>query len=160
MSKYYPYPTRDPIKNYFPLPNEIYLLGLSMGEISVYGFLMSCEDRETHQCYPSYGTIGEHTKLSKNTVGKYVRSLCEKRLISVEHTTVVTKSRQKRNGTLRYTIRPIEEAIRYRMEQQMQKAEAERESQRVQAKLEKLAKKRGAEKPSGNSLDASQEPRP
>ena len=27
MSKYYPYPTRDPINNYFPLPNEVYLLG-------------------------------------------------------------------------------------------------------------------------------------
>ena len=160
MSKYYPYPTRDPIKNYFPLPKEIYLLGLSMGEISVYGFLMSCEDRETHQCYPSYETIGEHTKLSKNTVRKYVKSLCEKRLISVKHTTIVTKSGQKRNGTLLYTIRPIEEAIHYRMEQQMQKAELERESQRVQAKLEKLAKKRGAEKPPGGVPDASQESRP
>ena len=126
MSKYYPYPTRDPINNYFPLPNEVYLLGLSVSEVSVYGFLMSCEDRETHQCYPSYETIGEHTKLSKNTVRKYVKSLCEKRLISVKHTTIVTKSGQKRNGTLLYTIRPIEEAIHYRMEQQMQKAELER----------------------------------
>lgn len=27
---------RDPIKNYFPLPNEIYDLGLSRGAISVY----------------------------------------------------------------------------------------------------------------------------
>ena len=29
---------RDPIKNYFPLPNEIYDLGLSRGAISVYSF--------------------------------------------------------------------------------------------------------------------------
>lgn len=28
--------TRDPIKNYFPLPNEIYQLGLSPGAIAVY----------------------------------------------------------------------------------------------------------------------------
>ena len=28
---------RDPIKNYFPLPNEIYSLGLSAGAIAVYG---------------------------------------------------------------------------------------------------------------------------
>ena len=31
---------RDPIKNYFPLPNEIYDLGLSRGAISVYSFLL------------------------------------------------------------------------------------------------------------------------
>ena len=28
---------RDPVKNYFPLPNEIYQLGLSHGAIAVYG---------------------------------------------------------------------------------------------------------------------------
>ncbi len=32
-------------KNYFPLPNEIFSLGLSSGEIAVYAFLMYCEDR-------------------------------------------------------------------------------------------------------------------
>ena len=36
MSDYYPYPKRDPIKNYFPLPNEIFLLGLTPGELAVY----------------------------------------------------------------------------------------------------------------------------
>ena len=30
---------RDPVKNYFPLPNEIYQLGLSHGAIAVYGYL-------------------------------------------------------------------------------------------------------------------------
>mgnify|MGYP001213237779 CR=1 FL=1 len=49
---------RDPIKNYFPLPNEIYQLGLSSGAIAVYGYLLRIEDRATFQCYPSYGTIG------------------------------------------------------------------------------------------------------
>ena len=38
---------RDPIKNYFPLPNEIYSLGLSPGAIVVYGYLMRMEDRKT-----------------------------------------------------------------------------------------------------------------
>ena len=38
---------RDPIKNYFPLPNEIYDLGLSRGAISVYSFLLRREDRKT-----------------------------------------------------------------------------------------------------------------
>ena len=50
---------RDPIKNYFPLPNEIYQLGLSPGAIAVYGYLLRIEDRTTYQCYPSYGTIGQ-----------------------------------------------------------------------------------------------------
>ena len=36
---------RDPIKNYFPLPNEIYSLGLSPGAVVVYGYLMRQEDR-------------------------------------------------------------------------------------------------------------------
>ena len=45
MRKYYPYPTRDPIKDYFPLPNEIRMLGLTPGEFTVYSYLMQCEDR-------------------------------------------------------------------------------------------------------------------
>ena len=35
---------RDPVKNYFPLPNEIYQLGLSHGAIAVYGYLLRIED--------------------------------------------------------------------------------------------------------------------
>ena len=91
MRKYYPYPTRDPIKDYFPLPNEIRMLGLTPGEFTVYSYLMQCEDRKTHQCYPSYRNISENVHLSKNTVRKHICSLVEKRLITVEHTTIVTK---------------------------------------------------------------------
>ena len=40
---------RDPVKNYFPLPNEIYQLGLSHGAIAVYGYLLRIEDRRTYQ---------------------------------------------------------------------------------------------------------------
>ena len=57
--KYNRYPKRDAVKNYFPLPNEIFSLGLSGGEILVYTYLMYREDRETFQCHPSYKTIGE-----------------------------------------------------------------------------------------------------
>ena len=59
--------------NYFPMPNEIFCLGLDSGEIAVYVYLMSCEDRETYQCYPSYNTIGKALKMSKKTVMKYVK---------------------------------------------------------------------------------------
>ena len=47
MRKQY-WPKRDPIKNYFPLPNEIFSLGLSAGAIAVYGFLLHREDRKTY----------------------------------------------------------------------------------------------------------------
>ena len=33
--KYNRFPKRDAIKNYFPLPNELFILGLNAGEISV-----------------------------------------------------------------------------------------------------------------------------
>ena len=95
---------RDPIKNYFPLPNEIYQLGLSPGAIAVYGYLLRIEDRTTDQCYPSYGTIGSAVGMSKNTVRKYVAELEERRLIQTEPTSITTADGRKRNGSLRYTI--------------------------------------------------------
>lgn len=103
--------------------NEIFCLGLSSGEIAVYSYLMSCEDRETYQCYPSYNTIGKALKMSKKTVMKYVKSLEEKCLITTEHTTVTLKSGKKQNGNLRYTIRPIKEAKDYFYRRQMMKLE-------------------------------------
>ena len=109
--------------NYFPMPNEIFYLGLNYGEIAVYAYLMSCEDRETYQCYPSYNTIGKALKMSKKTVMKYVKSLEDKCLITTEHTTVTLKSGQKQNGNLRYTIRPIKEAKDYFYRRQMMKLE-------------------------------------
>ena len=144
MKKYVPYSSRDAIKNYFPLPNEIYSLGLSAGEISVYGFLMRCEDRTTHQCHPSYATIGRAVNLSNNTVRKHVLSLVEKHLISTEPTTIITRKGEKRNGSLLYTIRPIEEAIRWLMEQKIRSAEEERTRQRLAERLAMPEKGRSA----------------
>ena len=61
--------------NYFMLPNEIFNMDLSTGEIAVYAFLMRMEDRKTFQCYPSFETIGKAVGMgSKNTVMKYVRT--------------------------------------------------------------------------------------
>lgn len=122
---YHPYPKRNAIKNYFPLPNEIFCLGLCSGEIAVYAYLMFCEDRKSFQCHPSYKTIGRALKMSRNTVSKYVKSLEVKRLIITEPTSVITKKGQKRNGSLLYTVRPIQEAIEYDCEQQMWRLQAE-----------------------------------
>ena len=53
--------------NFFSLPNEVFLLGLSAGELAVYGFLKRCENRKTHQCWPSIRTIGQAVHMSENT---------------------------------------------------------------------------------------------
>ena len=123
MKKYIPYPTRDAIKNYFPLPNEIFSLGLYSGEISVYAYLMYLEDRKTFKCHPSYKTIGRALKMSRNTVRKYVKGLEEKRLISTEPSSVTLKSGKKQNGNLVYTVLPIQEAVEYFYTRQIQSIE-------------------------------------
>lgn len=97
--------------NFFSLPNEIFLLGLRPGELAVYSYLRRCEDRGTHQCWPSYKTIGKAVGMSENTVRKYTLRLEERGLLSTEPTEVVTATGQKRNGNLRYTLRPVQEWI-------------------------------------------------
>lgn len=109
--KHLKYNSINNAKHYFTLPNEIFCIGLSSGEIAVYSYLLRCENRKTYQCYPSYRTIEQALKTSQNTVRKYVQSLEDKHLISIERTEIITKDGRKRNGTLLYTIRPIAEAI-------------------------------------------------
>lgn len=104
------YSKRDPIKDYFPLPNEIFCLGLSYGEIAVYSYLLYRENRKSFQCYPSYKSIGKALKMSRNTVSKYVQLLVDKGLINTEPTSIFTKDNKKFNGNLLYMILPIEQA--------------------------------------------------
>ena len=113
------YTNRSPLGHYFLLPNEIFTLGLSPGELSIYAYLMFCEDGETHQCWPSIGKICQHTGMSANTAAKYIRQLEERQLIDVEPTKVRMKSGEVRNGTLQFTIRPIQEAVNYHLERQL-----------------------------------------
>ena len=99
---------------------QLFHLGLCAGEISVYSFLMSCENRKTYQCYPSYRTIGEAVCMSVNTVRKYVDALVDKQFIYTERTSIVTKDGRKQNGSLLYTMRPIYEAIQHHTNQQLE----------------------------------------
>lgn len=122
---------RDPIKNYFPLPNEIYSLGLSAGAIAVYGFLMRIENRQTYQCTASYRTIGHATGMSVNTVRKYVAELEERGLIITERTTVTTRDGRILNGCLRYTILPIQQVVEAYHQHQLAELELSAERQRV-----------------------------
>ena len=124
--KFERYPSRNAMRNYFHLPNEIFSLGLSAGENATYAYLMRCEDRKPYQCYPAYETIGEAIGKSRNTVMKYVHGLEEKHQIYTEPTTVWGEGGLKRNGNLRFTIRPIEEAKRYHVQQQMLENEKKR----------------------------------
>lgn len=100
-----------PVRNFFPMPNAIFDLGLTAEEIAVYAFLMSCEDRRTYTCYPSYKIIGKAIGKSKNTVIKYVGMLEEKGLISKHKTFVITDDGKAWNGNLMFTIAPIRSAI-------------------------------------------------
>ena len=129
---------RDPVKNYFPLPNEIYQLGLSHGAIAVYGYLLRIEDRKTYQCHPSYATIGKAVGMSNNTVRKYVAGLEEKGLIRTEPSTITTKDGRVRNGSLIYTIRPIQEALELNYQRQFLRAERDIERAKAEKKLAEL----------------------
>ena len=120
--------------NFFSLPNEVFLLGLSAGELAVYSFLKRCENRKTHQCWPSIRTIGEAVGMSENTVRKYIRQLEERGLITTEPTEVITKSSGRRNGNLLFTLRPIGEVIDDHYASQLAQLDLAAERQRV-AKL-------------------------
>ena len=96
---------------YFILPNEIFSLGLNSYEIAIYAYLLYCENRQTYECYPSATTIGKHIGLNKKTVLKYVHSLEEKELISIEHSYGLTKAGTYRNGNLIYHIDDIRYAV-------------------------------------------------
>ena len=126
---------------FFPVPNVIFNLGLDGGENLVYLYLMYCADRKTFQCYPGYKTIGAAVDMSVNTVRKYVQSLEKKRLITTEWTMVRTKSGKAHNGTLKYTIRPIQEAIDYYEEIQMKRLYAEAARRRAEEALAKYDEK-------------------
>ena len=119
--------------NYFSLPNEILLLGLSSGELVVYSYLKRCENRKTHQCWPSVKTIGRSVGMSENTVRKYIRQLEERGLLFTELTEITTRAGQKRNGNLLYTLRPIQEVVDAYYDRQLEQLEITAAHQRTAA---------------------------
>ena len=134
---YNKWPKRSAEKNYFLVPNEIFSLGLDYREISLYTYLLRCENRETYQCYPSYKTIGKAIGMCENTVAKYVRQLEEKGLIYTESTLVQSRDGKPLNGNLRYTIRPIQGAVEAFYERQFQQVEEDTARYRAAQLLEK-----------------------
>ena len=120
---YYNSNRRDRRGKYFPMPNIIFHLGLNANEIAILAFLMSIENRKTFQCHPSYATIGEACGISVNTVRKYVESLQRRGLIYTEPTKVTTRDGRAHNGSLLYTILPIQPIEDAYYEEQMRRAE-------------------------------------
>ena len=119
------------------LPKELFELDLNHNEIAIYAFLMYCEDHRKSLCYPSYSTIGRRLGMCKNTVRKYVASLEIKHLIITEQTQVIAGGK-KRNGNLKYTFLPIQEAEQYYMDKQIETAKLEKARQKAEKKLEAL----------------------
>ena len=120
---YYSSKRRDRRGKYFPMPNIIFHLGLNANEIAILAFLMSIENRKTFQCHPRYATIGEACGISVNTVRKYVESLQRRGLIYTEPTKVTTRDGRAHNGSLLYTILPIQPIEDAYYEEQMRRAE-------------------------------------
>ena len=135
---YQRWPKREATKYYYLVPNEVFNLGLSSHEIAVYNYLLRCEDRRTYQCHPSYRTIGRAVQLSENTVRKYVAGLEEKGLIHTEPSTITTKDGRVRNGSLIYTIRPIQEVLELNYQRQFLRAERDIERTKAEKRLAEL----------------------
>ena len=133
------WPKRDPNKHYYLVPNEVFNLGLSSHEIAVYNYLLRCEDRRTYQCHPSYRTIGRAVQLSENTVRKYVQELEERGLIVTERTSIITRDGRKQNGSLLYTILPIQFSIDQFYQRQMDAVDRAKERQRVARRMEQTS---------------------
>ena len=126
--------------NYFTLPNVVFHLGLTTGELATYAYLLRCENRKNYQCRPSYKKIGEAIGKTKNAVKTYVDGLRDKGLIKTEPTTKTAKDGTVLNGNLLYTILPIENALNVYNEKQKYLSEIESRRQ----KIRQLARKYGA----------------
>lgn len=111
--------TGEVFENVFPLPNEVFQLGLKPGELLVYIYLLYCKNMKSGECWPSYSTIGKAVGMTKKTVRKHVCALVDKGLIQTENTTVRWKDGLAYNGNLRYTFRPIKEVLKERERQML-----------------------------------------
>ena len=138
----YLYNQQNKLRNQFIMPNQIMQLDLNATALAIYFYLRYIEDRKTYQCYPSYRTIGKVLKIkSITTVAKYVRELEDKCLIYTEPTEIILKNGKKQNGNLKYTIRPIQDAVEYFHQQQMKKFQEDLAREKAQKMLEEYEKK-------------------
>lgn len=120
-------------KNFFTLPNEIFLLKLPPSAFMVYAYLLLIEDRKTHTCHPSYNTIAAETGLSKNTALKSIDILLEAGLITVEPSNYFDRRGMKWKGNNLYTILPIYSAVDIFHQRQLRQLEIDVAKSRLAA---------------------------
>ena len=118
-------------KNFFTLPNEVFLLRLPPSAFMIYAYLLLIEDRRTHTCHPSYNTIAAATGLAKNTAMKSVNTLLETGLITVESSSYFDKHGMKWKGNNLYTILPVGVAMDAFYQRQLHQLELDAECRRV-----------------------------
>ena len=123
------------VRNCFPVPNILLDMNLPANAVAVYLYLLRNADRKTNQCHPNEGTIAKRLHLSHNTVAKHVRLLEERGFIVTEHTKIITKNGIKKNGSLLYTIIPLQKIMEQHYEQQFNALERTTERRKAQAKL-------------------------
>ena len=123
-------------KKFFSLPNELFFLNIGHGAITVYAYLLYCENRRTHQCHPSCRTIAGAVHLSAATVMKHIKKLEDRQLIAVENTSYLDSRGMKWNGNNLYTILPIQAAMDYCYQQQMLRLEEQQKRDQAQKRLE------------------------
>lgn len=131
-------------ENFFSLPDEVFHLNLGCAAIAIYAFLLYRENRKTYQCTLSYKTIGQAIGASNNTVRKYVLELEAVGLIATNRTVVLDANGKERNGSLRYTILPVQNAVELYHQRQLAALDAAAERQRVKKRLSASAPKGGA----------------
>lgn len=113
----------------FPLPSAVFQLDLKGGDLLVYIYLQYQKGVQSGQCWPSYATIGKAVEMSRKTVQKHVWSLVDKGLIQVENTMVRRKNGRSYNGSLLYTVKPVEQILKAREKEfltELKLAEAQR----------------------------------
>lgn len=117
----------------FPLPNEVFQLGLKAGDLLVYLYLQYQKGVRSDQCWPSYATIGAAVGMSRKIVQKHIWALVDKGLIQTEDTTIRRKNGLVYNGSLLYTLKPIKQVLREREKEmlaELKLAEAQRKGAR------------------------------
>lgn len=114
-------------KNFFTLPNEVFLLRLPPSAFLVYAYLLLIEDRRMHTCHPSYNTVAAATGLAKNTVMKSISTLLEMGLITVESSSYFDKCGLKWKGNNLYTILPVRVAMDAFYQRQLHQLELDAE---------------------------------
>ena len=75
---------------------------------------------------------------AKSTTATMVRRMEEKGLIRTEPSTITTKDGRVRNGSLIYTIRPIQEALELNYQRQFLQAERDMERAKAEKRLAEL----------------------